>query len=383
MQALDLDALRSASHTASIPVQVKRLRRLVDYFKFGVKEDPWEKLDPTKVKTARDVLSSRVVGQPKAVEAVVSMLTSALVGLSIKGSASGNARPKGIFFFVGPTGVGKTELAKALTGLVFSDEKAFARFDMSEYKEEHSAEKLAGAPPGFIGYEEGGQLTNRVLQQPHSILLFDEIEKAHERVLDKFLQILEDGRLTDGKGQTAYFNQTAIIFTSNIGSSEKDANGAAKGIHSKVLNLGIDQVPYEEVASHFNEEVASYFKRIGRAELLGRFGNNIVVFDFLRPQYVAEIGRKFLRPFQAAAMDRFRVHLEFRPSIEEALDREMSNMKNLVLGGRHIGALLEKHVEQPLNEFIFRLSSTSLLAGRTVQIGAGKEINFGGDSCTT
>jgi ATP-dependent Clp protease ATP-binding subunit ClpA len=140
------------------------------------------------------------------------MLTNAKVGISMSQVSGRNSKPKGVFFFVGPTGVGKMELAKSLSRLIFGDEEAFLRFDMSEYKEEHAAEKLAGAPPGFVGYEEGGQLTNKILERPYRILLFDEIEKAHPKVLDKFLQILEDGRLTDGKGQTAYFNQTVIIW---------------------------------------------------------------------------------------------------------------------------------------------------------------------------
>jgi Cdc48 subfamily AAA family protein len=382
MQTIDLDALRAASHTAGIRIRPKQVRQLVDYFKFGVKDDPWEKLDPTKVRSASQVLSRRVIGQPNAVEAVVDMLTSAMVGLR---SNAGGAKPKGIFFFVGPTGVGKTELAKALSELVFSDERAFARFDMSEYKEEHAAEKLAGAPPGFVGYEEGGQLTNRVLEQPHSILLFDEIEKAHPRVLDKFLQVLEDGRLTDGKGQTAYFNQTAIIFTSNIGTSnigkpEPDATGSVAGVH-QIRELGIGAVPYEKVSEHFKGEVAAFFDEIGRAELRSRFGNNIVVFDFLRPQYVAEIGQKFTRQLHAAAMERFNLPLEFLPWVDEMLVREMSKMENLMLGGRQIGALLEDKVQKRVNAWIFEhFSSASTWAGRTLRIGA--DIELGGEACS-
>lgn len=373
MQSLELDALRMTSHTAGIRVRVKEVRRLVDYFKFGIKDDPWEKLDSTKVKAARETLSKRVIGQPLAVGAVVSMLTRARVGLSMRASAS-SAKPKGIFFFVGPTGVGKTELAKALTELVFSDEKAFARFDMSEYKEEHAAEKLAGAPPGFVGYEEGGQLTNRVLQQPHSILLFDEIEKAHPRVLDKFLQILEDGRLTDGKGQTAHFNQTAIIFTSNIGASDlsdpQSGTVIRTGIMSRLRDAASD-FTYEQVAAHFRAEVDWYFtSRIGRAELLNRFGDNIVVFDILRPEYVAGIGRKFLGQLETVGKEKYRVTIRFLPSVDGMLLREMSKEENRLLGGRRVGAILETMVERPLNTWLFEnVADSSALAGRALEVG--------------
>jgi energy-coupling factor transporter ATP-binding protein EcfA2 len=374
MQSIDLDALRTTSHTANIAVRPKEVRRLVDYFKFGLKEDPWERLDSGRVKSAREILSKRVIGQPLAVDAVVSMLTRARVGLSLRGG-SGSAKPKGMFFFVGPTGVGKTELAKALTELVFSDEKAFARFDMSEYKEEHAAEKLAGAPPGFVGYDEGGQLTSRVLQQPHSILLFDEIEKAHPRVLDKFLQILEDGRLTDGKGQTAYFNQTAIVFTSNIGASDladpTEGTVIRPGIMNRVREEGADQFGYEDVARHFRAEVEWHFTtKIGRAELFNRLGDNIVVFDILRPEYVTQIGRKFLGQLEAVSQEKFDLALRFLPSVDEMLVREMSKGENMLLGGRRIGALLESLVERPLNRWLFEnVSDYSSLAGRALEVG--------------
>lgn len=236
-QAMDLEALRHTSWRERIPLQMREVWRLVDFFKFGMRHDPWEQLKPDKVRRAREELSLAVIGQPVAIKAVTTMLTAARVGLNMSADAAGRTgRPKGVFFFVGPTGVGKTELAKALTRLVFGDPGAFARFDMSEYKEEHDAEKLVGAPPGFVGYEEGGQLTNRVLEKPYSILLFDEIEKAHPRVLDKFLQILEDGRLTDGKGQTAYFNQTAIVFTSNIGASDLTDTQTGVRLREGIMN---------------------------------------------------------------------------------------------------------------------------------------------------
>ncbi|MCX6345166.1 MAG: AAA family ATPase [Armatimonadetes bacterium] len=376
-QAWDLEALRRTSWAERI--SVKEPRKLIDFFKFGLRDDPWEKLNSEKVRDATDILTKRVIGQPRAVEAVTTMLTGARVGLSMTGGGGIGGRPKGVFFFVGPTGVGKTELAKAVTELVFGDEKAFARFDMSEYKEEHAAEKLAGAPPGFVGYEEGGQLTNRVMEHPHSILLFDEIEKAHPKVLDKFLQILEDGRLTDGKGQTAYFNQTAIIFTSNIGSSDltdpTTGNVIREGIMRRVSLDNVGDFPYEDIARHFRNEVDWYFtSRIGRAELLNRLGDNVVVFDILRPEHVSGIGRKFLSLLAANAQEKYHLTINFQDSILDHLGACMREGDNLLYGGRRVKTVLEGCVERPLNRWVFEnVSDPKSMAGATITL----EINEG------
>ncbi|HEY3331134.1 MAG TPA: AAA family ATPase [Capsulimonadaceae bacterium] len=374
MQAMDLEALRITSWKERIGIREHEVWRLVDFFKFGIRNDPWESLSPERVRSARDILTKRVIGQPSAVEAVVNMLTTARVGLTMSGTGGRSAKPRGVFFFVGPTGVGKTELAKAVTQLVFGDERAFARFDMSEYKEEHAAEKLSGAPPGFVGYQEGGQLTNRVLEQPHSILLFDEIEKANPKVLDKFLQILEDGRLTDGKGQTAYFNQTAIIFTSNIGASDLSdpQTGAVirHGIMGRVRLDNADEFSYDAVSAHFRAEVDWYFtSRIGRAELLNRLGDNIVVFDLLRPEFVDAIARKFLSALASSSMEKYKFSLNFDDSVIEYTRAKMAEGENLLFGGRRIKTQLETIVERPFNRYLFEnYTEPRTLAGRTLRI---------------
>ncbi|XZN92883.1 MAG: AAA family ATPase [Microcoleus sp.] len=378
-RTLELDALRATSWRDRIPVKPKEMWRLIDFYKFGLRDDPWERMGREKVLQAKTELPRTVIGQPRAVEAVTTMLTCARIGLTIGGSTGRSGKPKGIFFFVGPTGVGKTELAKAMTKLVFGDEKAFARFDMSEYKEEHAAEKLAGAPPGFVGYEEGGQLTNRVMENPHSILLFDEIEKAHPKVLDKFLQILEDGRLTDGKGQTAYFNQTAIIFTSNIGASDvtdpQTGTVLRQGIMTQVKAGNANDFSWEQVENHFRDEVEWHFNsRIGRAELLNRLGDNIVVFDLLRPNFVEAIGNKFLNQLSECTLEKYRFTLKFLPSTLNMLQQKMEEGNNLLYGGRRIKSLLESLVERPLNNWIFEnIPDTNKLAGQTLEIGINKD----------
>ena len=160
-------------------------------------------------------LHERVVGQDEAVEAVANALRRARTGLQDPN------RPIGSFVFLGPTGVGKTELARALAEFMFDDERAMIRLDMSEYQERHTVARLVGAPPGYVGYEEGGQLTEAVRRRPYSVVLLDEIEKAHPEVFDVLLQILDDGRLTDGQGRTVDFRNTVIVMTSNVRSAEQ------------------------------------------------------------------------------------------------------------------------------------------------------------------
>lgn len=187
------------------------------------------------------------------------------------------------FYFLEALSPSKTETAKTLAELLFSDERSCIRFDMSEYGQSHSDQKLLGAPPGYVGYEAGGQLTNAVKNNPFSILLFDEIEKAHPSILDKFLQILEDGRMTDGQGNTVYFSETIIIFTSNLGIYGVDCTG------ERTLRV-THRMSYEEVQKSVRKGIEEYFKlQLGRPEILNRIGENIVVFDFIREDVANEV----------------------------------------------------------------------------------------------
>lgn len=369
-----LESVRKTSWQQRISLATPR--QLVDYYRHNRRDDPFEQLNADKVASARDELSKPVIGQPRAIDAVTSILVSSKVGISFSAVGGRNNKPKGTFFFAGATGVGKTELAKSLADLLFGDERALVRFDMSEYKEEHAAEKLTGAPPGFVGYEEGGQLTNAILRRPYCILLFDEIEKAHPKLFDKFLQILEDERLTDGKGQTVYFNQTIIIFTSNIGASDlsdpQTGEVIRHGIMHAVAHHGADQFSYEQVEAHFRAEVEWYFNsRLGRAELLNRIGQeNVIAFDLLRPEFVTRIGEKFLRTLTTSAIEKHQVQLQAKASVLEVLQAQMVEGANLLYGGRRIKMLLENLVERPLNNWIFeRYPDLRQLVGKTLVYG--------------
>jgi ATP-dependent Clp protease ATP-binding subunit ClpA len=255
---------------------------------------------------------------------------------------------------VGPTGVGKTELAKAIAEFLFGDESAFIRFDMSEYNHEHSDQRLVGAPPGYVGFEQGGQLTNAVRQRPFCVLLFDEIEKAHGRVLDKFLQILEDGRLTDGRGETTYFSECVIIFTSNIGASEMPQTGDLEGIRG-----------------HFIRAVEDHFvRKLGRPELLNRLGDNIVVFNPITDDgFRHRILVKKIEPLETYLRERFGVGLRFGQDVQQHFLRGARSDQ----GGRGVLNALERDMVNPLSRFLFarrhqvrrgRFLNVSLTAGQ-------------------
>jgi hypothetical protein len=315
-------------------------------YKVGALDNPWRKdYLREKINDAQSFIEDRVKGQHPAVVKTLDILKRSVMGMTGAQARSGASRPRGVLFFAGPTGVGKTELAKTLTQLVFGDEKAYLRFDMSEFAEEHSGARLLGAPPGYVGFDAGGELTNAVREKPFSVVLFDEIEKAHPRILDKFLQILEDGRLTDGRGDTAYFSETIIVFTSNLGIFVEDKLG------NRVQHVKPGDA-YETVEKNVREEIGNYFKyKLSRPELLNRIGDNIVVFNFIRPEVASLIFNGMLNNVARRLFEEFKVKLSLTPQIhEQLLSRCTSNLDN---GGRGIGNQLESVFINPLSRSMF------------------------------
>ena len=309
-------------------------------FKYGEKDNPWEKLAYEDVKNIKKKLSERVVGQDEAIEKIEKTVVKAYMGLTGLHKTSSRSMPKGVFFFVGPTGVGKTELSKALAKFLFGDEQACIRFDMSEYAQENSDQKLIGAPPGYVGYEQGGQLTNAIKEKPFSVILFDEIEKAakpNPRILDIFLQILEDGRLTDSKGETVYFSESIIIFTSNLGASE------VKPSDNK-----------EETAEEFIKIVKNYFdNEIKRPEILGRIGySNIVPFNFiLDDEFAIQIAKSKLNPIKKGIQEKYRLDLEFESELN--FIRYILKRVDKSKGGRDILNAINDILLDELSMFLF------------------------------
>ncbi len=324
--------------------------RLLNLYRFGDERSPWEELSEARLTRVDQHLATRVLGQADAVTHVATMIVRAWLGLAGLQHSARRSKPKGTLFFVGPTGVGKTELAKACAEFLFGDESACIRFDMSEYNHEHSDQRLVGAPPGYVGFEEGGQLTNSVRARPFSVLLFDEVEKAHGRVLDKFLQILEDGRLTDGRGETAWFSETVIIFTSNIGAATLPAAVDSPSAH----------------VDHFRNAVEEHFvQHLGRPELLNRLGDNIVVFQPISEQGMRlGILQKKLQPVVEHLRERWGVELDVGTAALEHLTAQA----RVSHGGRGLLNAVERELLNPLARFLFERHA-KLVRGRTVSVG--------------
>lgn len=325
-------------------IRMRDMCDVIDLYKYGIKENPWKSLDLNEIKEAKVNFEKRVKGQEFAMTKTLDVIKRAITGMSgLQGSS--HSRPKGVLFFAGPTGTGKTETAKTLAEILFGHENCCIRFDMSEYGQSHSDQKLLGAPPGYVGYEAGGQLTNAVKNNPFSILLFDEIEKAHPSILDKFLQILEDGRMTDGQGNTVYFSETIIIFTSNLGIYTLNDQG------ERQANVTSD-MSYQEMSTKVKEAIADYFKlQLGRPEILNRIGENIVVFDYIRP----EVAKLILK----SQVDKIISNLSSEKNIEITLSEGAyatltdSALNNLSNGGRGIGNVVENLLINPLSRYLF------------------------------
>ena len=298
-----------------------------------------------------DTLHKRVVGQDEAVEAVARAIRRGRVGLKDP------KRPIGSFLFLGPTGVGKTELCKSLAEAMFGDENAMIRIDMSEYMERHTVSRLIGSPPGYVGHEEGGQLTEKVRRKPYSVVLFDEIEKAHEDVWNVLLQILDDGRITDSQGRTVDFKNTVIVMTSNIGAKSITAAGGKLGFSAEEQGTNEDE---EKRFAKVRETVLAELRQVFRPEFLNRI-DDIIVFRPLSQTDITEIARRMLNTV-SQRMEGLGIHLD---ASDEAVQELAKEGFDPVYGARPLRRAIQNKVEDTVAE---QMLSGDLKEGDTAHI---------------
>ena len=311
----------------------------------GIPVDKMLEGERDKLLRMEDELAKRVVGQGEAVQAVAKAVRRARAGLQDPN------RPIGSFMFLGPTGVGKTELTKALASFLFDDESAMVRIDMSEFMEKHSVARLIGAPPGYVGYEEGGALTEAVRRRPYQVVLFDEVEKAHPDVFNVLLQVLDDGRLTDGQGRTVDFRNTLIIMTSNLGAEY-------------LVNLGEG-----EDVDKVRDEVMAVVKASFRPEFLNRI-DEVILFHRLRRQDMGRIVEIQLQRLERLLSDR-KITLSLD---KEAIDWLADKGYDPAYGARPLKRVIQKELQDPLAE---KILLGEILDGSTVKITAGSDrLNF-------
>ena len=309
-----------------------------------------------------EILHRRVIGQDEAVKAVSRAIRRARAGLKDP------KRPIGSFIFLGPTGVGKTELCKALGEALFGDENSLIRIDMSEYMEKHAVSRMIGSPPGYVGYEEGGQLTEKVRRKPYSVILLDEVEKAHPDVFNVLLQILEDGRLTDGQGRVVDFKNTVLVMTSNAG-AHKLKKQRTMGFGSSACQ---DEKSYEAMKDHIMDEVRETF----RPEFLNRV-DEIIVFHPLEEEHIRQIAALMLRQLGERLAERD-MQLEFD---ESAVNLLAEAGYDLQYGARPLRRAIQRKVEDALSEEIL---SGHIRMGEPVRISARDgELTFTGRPVAT
>jgi ATP-dependent Clp protease ATP-binding subunit ClpB len=341
----------------------ERVEDAIRAYRVGVPDNPWQgDALRERLLRAEDELGSRVLGQPDAVRRVLDILARSVTGLA--GAHTGSRKgPRGTLFFAGPTGVGKTELAKALAELLFGDEHAYLRFDMSEFAAEHTEARLIGAPPGFVGHDAGGELTNGIRQQPFRVVLFDEIEKAHPRLLDKFLQILDDGRLTDGQGGTVYFTEALIVFTTNLGIIVPDDEG-------KPVESVTSEADLPEIDTRVRGHIELFFRHgLGRPELFNRLRQSIVVFDFVREDVAGQIAERTMGRVVDAVDRLFSAKLTFTDeACDQLLDHATYDLSN---GGRGVVSAIENFLVNPLARRVFRNPPS---AGQVIEVKGFEQV---------
>jgi ATP-dependent Clp protease ATP-binding subunit ClpC len=301
-------------------------------------------------------IHKRIVGQEEAIKALSQAIRRTRAGLKDP------KRPGGSFIFAGPTGVGKTELAKALAEFLFGEEDALIQLDMSEYSEKHTISRLFGSPPGYVGYEEGGQLTEKVRRRPFSVVLFDEVEKAHADIFNSLLQILEDGRLTDSQGRTVDFKNTVIIMTTNLGTRD-----IAKGLQMGFQAGGDLSTSYERMKQKVNDELKQHF----RPEFLNRV-DDVVVFPQLSQQEIIEIVDLMVAKLEERLLDKD-MGIELTTAAKTLL---ATKGYDPVLGARPLRRTIQRDIEDALSE---KILYGEIKAGEIIAVdvdGEGPTANF-------
>ena len=309
---------------------------------------PVQKLTQTDAKKylhLEEELHKRVIGQDEAISAISRAIRRNQSGIRA------NKRPIGSFMFLGPTGVGKTELAKALAETLFDDESALIRFDMSEYMEKFAASRLNGAPPGYVGYEEGGELTEKVRNRPYSVLLFDEVEKAHPDIFNVLLQVLDDGVLTDSKGRKIDFSNTIIIMTSNL--------GATSLRDDKTVGFGARDIRLDH--ANMEKRMLEELKKAYRPEFINRIDEK-VVFHSLSADHMQEVVKVMIKPLVASLAEK-NIQLKFQASALKLLAKEGYDVE---MGARPLRRTLQTKVEDKLAELLL---TGDLQAGQTLKVG--------------
>ncbi|MEV4558702.1 AAA family ATPase [Kitasatospora sp. NPDC049285] len=346
-----------------------RLEEAARLYRVGVTDNPWA-TDALRerIRDGEEFLNARVIGQPHAVRRTLEIFMRSASGLSGAQSSSSPNRPRGTLFLSGPTGVGKTELAKGIAEMILGKDARPIRFDMSEFAEEHARDRLIGAPPGYVGHDAGGELTNAVRASPMSVLLFDEIDKANPRLFDLFLQILEDGRLTDGRGATVYFTECVLIFTSNLGvaASVQRPDGApgpadepsADGAEPPDNRTG----PRRRLSRHDDPTAVRLALRdafdlffndhIKRPELRNRFGDNFIPMDFMQEKWVPQILDKAIAAVAGRIREVHGAELTIGEDAWEVLRMEAGG--RLDHGGRGVLTAVESALVNPLSREVFR-----------------------------
>lgn len=362
-------------------------------FKNGDLENPWD--DESKIVEILDIkskLQRKLKGQDPALENIQQILKRAVIGLD---KIDNPDAPRIILFLAGPTGTGKTEVCKQIAEVVFGSADRIIRFDMSEYGADESDQKLFGAPPGYVGYEEGGKLTNAIIKEPFSLVLFDEIEKAHNSILDKFLQILSDGRLTSGKGETVSFSDSIIVITSNAGVSSDRVQGIDEekekelmGVDRPTVMINMAEVEQMERAGMTDEEIykevsnfLSYFVKyyfvckLGRPELYGRIEDSIVYYNYIGREAVKLICKAKIKSFNKALRDRYGCNvnlevLEDENPVLQALIRYCQTSDVRSMGARGIGKAMNSVFNGSLSHYISTFvveQRKNELVGRTLK----------------